>query len=641
MIAANSLAALRRSGPALMVLGVLLAVLAGFILADDYGVSVDEQANADAGAAALEVYRGNPEAYFSRGEVLAHHGPAYFMLSSVSSRLLAAVVPGWVAADGRHLTNFLTFLLSAGALFVLSRRFLRPTQAWLTAALFLTQPLLFGYGFVNQKDMPFMAAFLIAVTAGLAVADQLAARPSSPGSTEGPGWRHEGREEWKRLQPRRRALGVGLLILAMAILLDLWVLGRSSALLRTAMTAAYAGTGGPLPAWLFARVAAHPTQVPLEAYLAKLEVTMGLAILPISLGVAAVTLAVLRVAFPRTTRSLVGRHAAWLAPALIGLLLGFAVSIRPIGAFAGVLISLFWAVRLKRKSWVPLLAMWLAAAAAAYLTWPYLWANPLGSLWASLQLTATFPAHDMLYRGVMISSDALPWHFFPTLAAIQLTEPVLPLFLAGLGVLVWRLWRKRLAWDEGLVLGLWIAVPLFGLLVLGFGIYGNIRQLLFILPPLFVITGLGLDAILGALPSTWLRAVAAVVVLLPGIVGIVRMHPYEHAYFNQYAGGVDGAWGAYQPSHWCTSLREAADFLNRTAPEGALVLVDGPVDGVRSFARPDLVVDGVWSGLPDAAFVVSCTRTPDEMQNVPGMTMVFQVGRGQAVYAEVLQAGPH
>jgi hypothetical protein len=249
-------------------------------------------------------------------------------------------------------------------------------------------------------------------------------------------------------------------------------------------------------------------------------------------------------------------------------------------------------------------------------------------------LTATFPVHDMLYRGIMISSDALPWHFFPTLAAIQLTEVVLPLALAGLGVLAWRLAHRRLAWDEGLVLVLWIAAPLFGLVVLGFGIYGNIRQLLFILPPLFVFAGLAMDAILGALPRAWERGVVAALLLVPGIAGIVRMHPYEHAYFNRYAGGVDGAWGEYQPSHWCTSLREAAEFLNQAAPAGALILVDGPVEGVRAFARSDLVVEGIWSQLPDPTFVVSCTRTPDEVQDFPGMVKLFQVARGQAVYAE-------
>jgi hypothetical protein len=618
------------------ILPLVLVLCVGLPLADDYGMSVDEHANAEAGAAALQVYRGEPDAYFSQGEVLAHHGPAYFMLFSISSRLLAAIVPGWVAADGRHVTNFLTFLASAGALFVLVRRWLRPGAAWVTTALFFTQPLLFGYGFVNQKDTPFMAAFLLIVAGGMAIADRLTARTAQPAEPAGAG--AQLRHDWSRLKPSRRGLLLGLLILVAVLLLDLWIVGWAAHGLRSATIAAYEGGSGPLLARVFAQVAEHPQDVPVAAYLAKLEATFSLALLPISLGLVAILLFALRAAFPLSSRQLAERHGSWLLPVLLGALVGFAVSIRPIGGFAGALVSLFWILRLRRRSWLPLLALWLSAALVAYRTWPFLWADPIGNLLRSLQLTATFPAHDMLYRGAMVSSDALPWHFFPTLAAIQLTEPVSVLVLVGLGVLVARLARRRLPWDEALLLGLWIGVPLAGLLFLGFGIYGNIRQLLFVLPPLFVIAGFALDAVFGAVRVTWVRGAVAAIVLLPGIVGILRMHPYEQAYFNGLVGGVDGAWGEYQPSHWCTSLREAAGYVNQVAPAGALVLVDGPVEGVRAFARPDLLVEGVWSGLPDPAFLVSCTRTPDEMQAVPGMNRVFQVGRGQAVYAEVLQA---
>ena len=637
MTTASARVTLQRSHPALAALVMLLAALAGIVLADDYGMSVDEDANAEAGAAALQVYRGEPDAYFAQGEVLAHHGPAYFMLFSISSRLLAAIVPGWVAADGRHLTNFLTFLASAGALFVLVRRWLSPGAAWVTTALFFTQPLLFGYGFVNQKDTPFMAAFLLIVAGGMGIADRLSVQTVQPAERAGAG--AQLRRDWSRLKPSRRGLLLGLLILVAVLLLDLWIMRWAAHGLRSATIAAYEGGGGPLLARVFAQVAAHPQDVPVESYLAKLEATYDLALIPISLGLVAVLVLALRAAFPRTSRQLRERHGAWLLPVLLGALVGFAVSIRPIGGFAGALVILFWILRLRLRSWLPLLALWLSAALVTYLTWPFLWADPIGNLLRSLQLTATFPAHDMLYRGAVISSDALPWHFFPTLAAIQLTEPVSLLVMVGLGVLVARLARRRIPWDEALLLGLWIGVPLVGLLFLGFGIYGNIRQLLFVLPPLFVIAGFALDAIFGVVRGRWVRGVVAAVVLLPGFVGILRMHPYEHAYFNELVGGVNGAWGEFQPSHWCTSLREAAGYVNQVAPEGALILIDGPVEGVRSFARPDLLVEGVWSGLSDPAFLISCTRTPDELQGLPGMTRVYQVGRGQAVYAEVLQAG--
>ncbi|MCJ7513096.1 MAG: hypothetical protein MUO23_09020, partial [Anaerolineales bacterium] len=508
--------------------------------------------------------------------------------------------------------------------------------AWLTTALFVTQPLLFGYAFVNQKDTPFMAAFVIILAAGLAVGDRLAARQPATASTHA--FRQGLSAEWRALRPGARAALLGYLALAVLALLDQAVFRWSLGWVGSWMVGAYEGRAGPVVSWLFSGAAAHPAGIPVEAYLSKLEVNLRLAAVPVLLGMIGGAVLLLRAEFPLSLRRWTARNAVWVLPAIVGAFVGFAVSIRPIGAFAGALVSLFWILRLKRCSLTPLLASWAAAATTAYLTWPYLWANPLRNFWASLQLTGTFPAHDMLYRGVTISSDALPWHFFPTLAGIQLTEPVFPLVVLGVGALLWRLRKRSLPWREALVIGLWFLVPMFGLLFMGFGIYGNIRQLLFVLPPLFLLAGLGLQVVLQALPWVWARRALAALVILPGVVGIVRMHPYEHAYFNLYAGGVDGAWGQYQPSHWCTSLREAGEYVNAAAAPGAVVLVDGPVEGVRAFARPDLVVEGVWTGLADPAFIVTCTRTPDEMQAIAGMHKVYEVRRGAAVYAEIFQS---
>jgi hypothetical protein len=621
--------------PALL---LLLALVIGFHLADDFGMSVDEYANAEVGAAALDVYRGRPGAYLSQGDSLSHHGPAYFMALSVASRLLAAVVPGWVEADGRHLTNYLTFLAGSAALYALCRRWLSPGLAGVTTALFVAQPLLFGYAFVNQKDTPFMAVFAIAIVAGLAVGDRLTGRVPA---TKSPSDKHLGdlmSEEWKALPIWRRGLLLGYLGWVGLAILDQEVFAWTRGWLRASTVAAYDGRPAPVFPWLFAPVAAHSPEIPLEAYLSKLEANLSLASIPLMLAIWAGAALLLWASFPRTVRRWSERNARWCLPACAGALVGIAISIRPIGAFAGLLVSLFWILRLKRGAILPVLAGWGAAGIAGYLTWPYLWSDPLRSLWASLQLTATFPAHDMLYRGAMISSDALPWHFFPTLASIQLTEPVMPLVLLGLGVLLYGIRRGKLPWMDSLILCLWFGVPLFGLVVLGFGIYGNIRQLLFVLPPLFVLAGLTLDVIVRAVPVAWVRWAVAAILLLPGIVGIASMHPYEHAYFNLYAGGADGAWGEYQPSHWCTSMREATEYVNHNAPRHSLVLVDGPVEGVRAIAREDLVVEGVWSGIPDPDFLLVCTRTPDEMQSQEGMAEVYQVHRGQSVYAQVFES---
>ena len=101
---------------------LLIGVLAGLAIGNDFGASYDEQDNADVGEAALRAYSGSSE-YFSL-PALADHGPVYFMAFSAGSILPAALLPGWTFPDGRHLVNYLTFLAGVACFYFLCRRWM-------------------------------------------------------------------------------------------------------------------------------------------------------------------------------------------------------------------------------------------------------------------------------------------------------------------------------------------------------------------------------------------------------------------------------------------------------------------------------------------------------------------------------------
>jgi hypothetical protein len=60
---------------------------------------------------------------------------------------------------------------------------------------------------------------------------------------------------------------------------------------------------------------------------------------------------------------------------------------------------------------------------------------------------------------------------------------------------------------------------------------------------------------------------ATLVLLLAGIalpvIDMVRLHPYQHAYFNRPAGGVAGAHGRYMLDYWGLSFKQAGEALRR------------------------------------------------------------------------------
>jgi hypothetical protein len=510
----------------------------------------------------------------------------------------------------------------------------------MATALFATQPLLFGYGFIGQKDISFLAGFIVTLALGLAALDRWASPEAQPGeaSTSPP------RLDWRSIASKWRSLSRGLRGLlavfasAVAVLfMDLFVFHRLRELGRTVIEAAYRGSAAPPVQAVFNRIATDAYKTTLEAYLAKYDdfytslTTATVVLICLALLAAfSLTLPTWR-ARSGPSRDL-GGWAAWLGSAIV---LGFTVSMRPVGAFVGLLVSLE-AVRVGRKmAFFPLAAYWLVASLMTLATWPYLWPAPISRLIESFGLAAEFSHHGTLFRGMRVSSGELPWDFFPTLTVLQLTETAVLLVILGLSLIAWRAARRQ---RQGPLIGLlllWVGVPL--ILLIGFKTSGyEFRHFLFMLPPLLLVAGIGLEAIGERVRRNWGRALLFVVVIAPGLLGIAQLHPYEYIYFNSFAGGVSGADGLYQLERECLSYREAIVFVNGVAEPGAVVIVPQQTNQVLPFARDDLVIRDIRS-LAEADFILSCTWRDANDFSTKGFARVYEVRRGTAVLTEVLQ----
>jgi len=321
-------------------------------------------------------------------------------------------------------------------------------------------------------------------------------------------------------------------------------------------------------------------------------------------------------------------------------LLGFTVSIRPLGGFAGLLVCAYLIYRLRWNALGPLLLFWAVAALATYLTWPWLWPAPVERLVESAGYLSDFTEQKLvLFRGELFPSEAMPWEYLPVLLTIQLTEPVIPLFLVGLvvGVLDGHRHPERRA--ALAVILVWLGVVSFLYMLPGSVHYNNFRHVLFMLPALFVFFGYGLAWLLRRLRRTWLQALVVVILLAPGILGLVRLHPYEYAYYNAYAGGTSGANGRYHLDYWCLSLRKAQEYVNQVAPPEAVVFARRSLYSAVEYARPDLVMTKIEAERGSADFVLVCAHyTEDALTR--GAERVYTVTIGPAVAAEVWKVGP-
>ncbi|MEW6404048.1 MAG: hypothetical protein AB1649_19815, partial [Chloroflexota bacterium] len=133
------------------------------------------------------------------------------------------------------------------------------------------------------------------------------------------------------------------------------------------------------------------------------------------------------------------------------------------------------------------------------------------------------------------------------------------------------------------------------------------------------------------------QAVVIAFCVLPGIIGIINLHPYEYIYYNTLIGGVDGAAERFETDYWSTSFREAAGYVNDVAPANANVWIDGPTQSFSIYAREDLHIfsSHETQRAEQYDYVVATTRYNLDRASYPDAQIVYKITRGDAVLAVV------
>jgi hypothetical protein len=630
-----------RSDTLLVVAIVVGGLLLALTLGNDYGLSWDEPLIATYVGRLLRAY-GSLESKDSVFVDLHFYGPLFFLIADGIGRGLREILTGWTRADGRHAAYFLSYVMATLSVFVMARGVTGRWPALIGALLMATQPLLFGHAFINPKDIPFLGFFAVVVASGMLAVQAIPAeagvaggRPSAA-SAESADFLMRLRTAWKRMAwPLRILLGMGL-VLGSVLLVDALFLGRITLPLLLSLTrAAVAGEAPAIVQGMFDRVTEAGRAISIEAYLQKVtglhrRIGIFAGSLFLVLALSLVTSSVL------SRNKSLGRAFAlwWLVSAV---LVGAATAIRVLGPMAGVLVCTLLVVRLGRRS-VPLIGLyWLLGAAVVYAGWPYLWGHPVARLLEAAARAAESPWDaKVLFMGQLTRVIDLPRTYGAAILSLQLTLPALILGPAG-AVLSLVQGRRNGALPWVLVLWTWWLVPFAPSMAFGSVVYDNARQLLFALPPMFALSSWAIAALLRAPRFKLARGALVLLVLLPGVIGILRLHPYEYIYYNELAGGVRGADQRFELDYWVTGFREAMEYVNGVAPAQATVAVAGSRAAAAYYAREDLEV---WPqddlGAPDRlpSFLIATTRW-DSDNAWPDAPIVWRLERDGALLAVV------
>ncbi|MCD0420106.1 glycosyltransferase family 39 protein [Rubrivivax sp. JA1024] len=263
------------------------------------------------------------------------------------------------------------------------------------------------------------------------------------------------------------------------------------------------------------------------------------------------------------------------------------------------------------RSLLAFLPALLIAYAIMLITWPWSALAPLNPIRGLVSFGDFHYAIRTMLAGQVYEMATVPRWYIPTYLLIK--TPIV--VLAGAAIsLLWLLWPRLLGAGaarrrrEAAIVALAVVFPVACEITAHGPAFSGMRHFMFVLPPLSVLAGSGLDGLLRATTrvSAALGAVAlaAIVAALSwNAATLIRLHPYQYLFYNPLAGGLQGASRRYVMDYWFTAMPEAVTrlerYIARTDPPDArgriyTVAVCGPRDSFLHLRPPNLRWAQVW-----------------------------------------------
>ena len=347
--------------------------------------------------------------------------------------------------------------------------------------------------------------------------------------------------------------------------------------------------------------------------------------------------------FERTTRS-----PRWWSPLVIGLALGLALLTK----INAVLLLPFWGIwlLLYRRTWRGLLT-YLGSLPVALVVliagWPWIWKDPVAGLRNWVEFFRVHFGIPQWFAGRLYTNT--PWYL--PFVVVAITVPVILLLLAAIGVFSGTKGhatgseKSTPKSDRHMTLRLrslsisdWAGLHLLGLLtVLGYyalpftSVHDQDRLLLPAFLHLAVLAGDGFAIVVAVLTATLaaklrtqgagisrlyrrvLTIGLALFFLAPGILGIIRWHPFELSFYSELIGGARGAQRlGMETTYFAGTYGHFLPELNRLPADSKVWVMPNSWDVLYYYQRNGLLRDDIillrpsgWGSFYDDAGVRS------------------------------------
>jgi hypothetical protein len=232
---------------------------------------------------------------------------------------------------------------------------------------------------------------------------------------------------------------------------------------------------------------------------------------------------------------------------LAGMASGFMINLRIMGVMLALFVFGFIVIDLMSKwkdkkfriiAFKSVSIFLLALCITLYLTWPYLYENPIQNLVSAFKNMSKFRwSREVLYLGQLIEANKLPWHYAVVWFAI--TTPLVYLILGVLGfsfTAMKLLSKPQRLFENGInrhliIYILCFSAPLIAVIVFKSVVYDSWRHLYFVYPPFVLLAVYGLHQISQS-RFRWFGASISMMAFVTAGWFMIKNHPNQQVYFN-------------------------------------------------------------------------------------------------------------
>ena len=281
---------------------------------------------------------------------------------------------------------------------------------------------------------------------------------------------------------------------------------------------------------------------------------------------------------------------------ILGIFSALLINIRVIGLMVPILVSCiligqFSAKERRMEVFKNLSALVLSASLILFISWPFLWTNPVENFASVVNNMSKFRwTGEVFFKGEFLQATNLPWTYIPLWFII--TTPIVYQLLALLGILLipfatyqsgpGKFWKDDIH-RNNLIFLFYFLAPVAAVILRGSVLYDDWRHLYFIYPSFVLLCVFALFKLLN--PGSVIKRIIVLLLFISFSITAFRVYksfPLQHVLFNEYCAlkPAEHLRHNFELDYWGLSYRKALEqILESDSSEQINVSFENPPGG--------------------------------------------------------------